>query len=88
MSRVVNKISNEKEFRIALSKLDARWKSASKIKDPKKRGKEVLRLKKEVAFMMQEFDKMRTKENRSLFGRFLKITKSWLKKSESKYKDA
>ncbi len=89
----LSKIKTERDLQIALMELDRRWKAAFSIKDPKKRGKEILRLRSEIKFILDEFKRQRRtanlkNNNDNLCNKIFKNIIDWLRKIEKKNRDA
>ena len=87
-----NNIRTERELQAALRDLERRWKVAHSIADSRKRGKEVLRLRGEVKYMLDVFKRASRStnfngNNDNLWNKMIKNAASWLGIIERKYKD-
>ena len=59
----LSKIKTERDLQLALFALDKRWRAAFDIEDPRRRGKEVLRLRNEIRHILDEFKRYRRTAN-------------------------
>jgi len=93
----LTKIKTERDLQLALMQLDRRWKTAFSIRDPKKRGREILRLRNEIKYILDHFKRhmrhVRTanlnyNDNDNLFNKIFKSIVAWLRKIEKKDRDA
>jgi hypothetical protein len=89
----LSKIKTERDLQIALFELDRRWKAAFNIKDPKKRGREILRLRGEIKYILDEFKRQRrtanlNNNNDNLCNKIFKNIIDWLRRIEKKNRDA
>lgn len=88
----LTKIKTERDLQLALYRLDKRWKGTFSIEDPKKRGKEILRLRNEIKYILDQFKRHRLTANlnNSSDGFCNKVFKNiiaWLRKIEKKDRD-
>jgi hypothetical protein len=88
----LKKIDSEKDLQIVLKNIDQRWFLVKNIKDPRIRGKEVLKLRNEVKFILNNFKKKDRMTNlnsnrESVYSKMIKTILSWVKAIENKYKD-
>ena len=88
----LSKIKTERELKIALVDLDRRWKAVLSIQDPKKRSREILKLKQEIRYMLNEFRGRNIlynadDSNINLCNKMFRNMIAWFKGSEKKYKD-
>ena len=88
----LSRVRTERELRIALRDLDKRWQAVIVIQDSKKRSKEILKLKQEIRYMLNEFKKREIlpaseDSNINLCNRMYRNMIAWFKGSEKKYKN-
>lgn len=86
-------ITTERELKIALRQLEAKWARAHSIPDSRKRFKEILRIRGEIKLLLESFTRLRRSANSSdnnegFFSKALKSITRWLSGMEKKYKDA
>ena len=88
----LSEIKTERELRVALRALDGRWQTALSLQDPKRRSREILKLKQEIRYMLNEFKKRNMlhnteDSNTNLFSKMFRNMIAWFRGSEKKYKD-
>jgi hypothetical protein len=88
----LSKVKTERELKIALKDLDIRWKAILPIKDPKKRAREILKIKKEIEYMLGEFKRRnmlyhKNDSNINLCNKMFRSMIAWFRGIEKKYKD-
>jgi len=89
----LSKIKTERDLQLALFALDKRWRAAFDIEDPRRRGKEVLRLRNEIRHILDEFKRYRrtanlNDNNDNLCNKIFRNIIDWLRKIEKKDRDA
>lgn len=91
---ILSQIETDRDLYAALTILDKRWRTAFDIKDPKKRGKEILKLRSEIRYTLDEFKRARLSTNLksndddNFFNKIFKSVISWLRKIEQEHRDA
>ena len=85
-------IKTERELRVALKDLDTRWKTILSIKDPREKAKEILKIKREIGYMLNEFRKRNILHNSNdsninLCNKMFRSMIAWFRGIEKKYKD-
>jgi|19_taG_2_1085344.scaffolds.fasta_scaffold127188_2 hypothetical protein len=88
----LSKVKTERELRIALKDLDVRWQAILRIQDPKKKAREILKIKQEIRYMLNEFKRQNLlsdaeDSNINLCSRMFRNMIAWFKGTEKKYKD-
>ena len=79
----LSKIKTRKDLNDAIRLLEVSWAEVSKIKDPRKRCKEVVRLKKDLEALLYEYKtkyKPSTPEESNFFKRVLRSIGGWCSK--------
>ena len=86
-------INTNRELQVMLLALEKRWDNACSIKDPRKRYKEIIRLRGEIRMLLAEFKRMKKSTNsydkdKCFISKAFRTIASWFSKMERKHKDA
>lgn len=90
---ILSHIKTDQDLRTALITLDRRWRAAFDIKDPRKREGEVLRLRSEIRYVLDELRRIRISTNlknnsdNNFFNKVFKNIVNWLRKIEREHRD-
>jgi hypothetical protein len=85
-------ITTERELQVMLLEMEKRWAKAYRIKNPRRRFKEVLRVRADIRILLDACNRMRRTANSSdinegFFAKAFKTMVGWLSGMEKKYKD-
>lgn len=85
-------INTNRELQVMLLSMEKRWDRASSIEDPRKRGKEIMRLRGEVRILLDTSRRMKQSANssdkdRGFVDKTFRTIASWLSVVEKKHKD-
>jgi hypothetical protein len=85
-------INTNRELQVVLLDLGKRWDRAYSIKDPRKRGKEIIRLRGEIKMLLDASKRMKQSANfcdkdRGFVNKTFRTIASWFSGMEKKHKD-
>tara|TARA_B100000131_G_scaffold322125_2_gene375040 strand:+ start:1015 stop:1293 length:279 start_codon:yes stop_codon:yes gene_type:complete len=80
----LSKIKTKRDFKNAMAQLEAAWMDVSKIKDRRKRAKQIIKLRKDVQILLQEYKRCNNKKKEtpcSFFRQVFCAINDWLKET-------
>jgi hypothetical protein len=85
-------INSNRELQVVLLDLEKRWDRACSIEDPRRRYKEIIRLRGKIKMLLDESKRMKQSANscdkdRGFVNKAFRTIVSWLSRAEKKYKD-